>query len=162
MTKQERKRQRKRENKRKAMEAKKGLEEAFRAMDPEDGGEPPVGVPLKNPRSKTLKGGLKIKDTGGGGKIAVPGKNVKICYEGCFPDGRVFDKNNNRRRPLQFRVGMKNVIAGMDRGVEGMRVGGSREISIPAALGYGARGTGPIPPNQDLVFRVELVDVLGK
>lgn len=45
------------------MEAKKGLEEAFRAMDPEDGGEPPVGVPLKNPRSKTLKGGLKIKDT---------------------------------------------------------------------------------------------------
>lgn len=41
----------------------------------------------------------------GGGKIAVPGKNVKICYEGCFPDGRVFDKNNNRRRPLQFRVG---------------------------------------------------------
>ncbi|CAM9836571.1 unnamed protein product [Ectocarpus sp. 8 AP-2014] len=98
----------------------------------------------------------------GGGKIAVPGKNVKICYEGCFPDGRVFDKNNNRRRPLRFRVGMKNVIAGMDRGVEGMRVGGSREISIPAALGYGARGTGPIPPNQDLVFRVELVDVLGK
>lgn len=41
----------------------------------------------------------------GGGKIAVPGKNVKVCYEGCFPDGRVFDKNNNRRRPLQFRVG---------------------------------------------------------
>jgi len=37
--------------------------------------------------------------------MAVPGKNVKICYEGCFPDGRVFDKNNNRRRPLQFRVG---------------------------------------------------------
>lgn len=37
--------------------------------------------------------------------MAVPGKNVKVCYEGCFPDGRVFDKNNNRRRPLQFRVG---------------------------------------------------------
>eukprot|EP00903_Cladosiphon_okamuranus_P018106 g16663.t1 len=163
MTKQERKRQRRKENKRKAMEAKKGLEEAFRAMESDDAGELPIGVPLKNPRTKTLKGGLKIKDTTlGGGKIAVPGKNVKICYEGCFPDGRVFDKNNNRRRPLQFRVGMKKVIVGMDRGVEGMRVGGSREIAIPAALGYGARGTGPIPANQDLVFRVELVDVLGK
>ncbi|CAM9856878.1 unnamed protein product [Scytosiphon promiscuus] len=102
------------------------------------------------------------KSTFGGGKLATAGKNVKICYEGCFPDGRVFDKNNNRRRPLQFRVGMQSVITGMDRGVEGMRVGGSREIAIPAALGYGARGTGPIPPNQDLVFRVELVDVLGK
>ncbi|CAM9587443.1 unnamed protein product [Ectocarpus fasciculatus] len=163
MTKQERKRLRKKENKRKAMEAKKDLEEAFRAMDPEDGGEPAVGIPLKNPRTKTLKGGLKIKDTMlGGGNIAVPGKNVKICYEGCFPDGRVFDKNNSRRSPLKFRVGMKNVIVGMDRGVEGMRVGGSREISIPAALGYGKRGTGPIPPNQDLVFRVELIDVMGK
>ncbi|CAN0075871.1 unnamed protein product [Pylaiella littoralis] len=163
MTKQERRRQRKRENKRKAAEAKKGLEDAFRAMDPEEGGEPPVGIPLKNPRTKTLKGGLKIKDTTfGGGKMAVPGKNIKVCYEGCFPDGRVFDKNNNRRRPLQFRVGMQKVIAGMDRGVEGMRVGGSREIAIPAALGYGARGTGPIPANQDLVFRVELIDVLGK
>lgn len=43
--------------------------------------------------------------TFGGGKLATAGKNVKICYEGCFPDGRVFDKNNNRRRPLQFRVG---------------------------------------------------------
>eukprot|EP00904_Undaria_pinnatifida_P006720 jgi/Undpi1/3178/HiC_scaffold_15.g06552.m1 len=73
----------------------------------------------------------------GGGKIAVPGKNVKICYEGCFPDGRVFDKNQNRRRPLQFRIGMRSVIAGMDRGVEGMRVGGSREIAIPAALALG-------------------------
>lgn len=48
---------------RKALEAKKGLEEAFRAMESDDGGEPPVGIPLKNPRTKTLKGGLKIKDT---------------------------------------------------------------------------------------------------
>ncbi|CAN0330678.1 unnamed protein product, partial [Laminaria digitata] len=112
--------------------------------------------PTHQPRPH-LPRNMGFRSIFGGGKIAVPGKNVKVCYEGCFPDGRVFDKNQNRRRPLQFRIGMRSVIVGMDRGVEGMRVGGSREISIPAALAYGARGTGPIAANQNLVFRLEIV-----
>lgn len=57
----------------------------------------------------------------GGGKIAVPGKNVKVCYEGCFPDGRVFDKNQNRRRPLQFRIGKDGVL---------MQFGGERGVGV--------------------------------
>ncbi|CAM9948846.1 unnamed protein product, partial [Phaeothamnion confervicola] len=98
----------------------------------------------------------------GSGKIATGGKQVSILYEGSFPDGRVFDKNWNRRKPLRFRVGLGQVVVGMDRGVEGMREGGQRELRIPAPLGYGKRGTGPIPPNQPLVFLVEMVGVAGR
>ncbi|CAM9147606.1 unnamed protein product [Choristocarpus tenellus] len=161
LTKNARKRLRKQENKRKAEETKRRLQEAF-ASDEADETEtgPPVGVPLKKPLTRTVKGGLKIVDTTlGDGKTATPGKTVKILYEGSFPDGRVFDKNFNRKKPLTFRVGLKSVIPGMDRGIEGMMVGGSRELYIPSALGYGSRGTGPIPANQDLVFRIELIEV---
>eukprot|EP00953_Heterococcus_sp_UTEX-ZZ885_P033730 17530-Heterococcus_DN1.PRE.1 len=166
---------------------------------------------------------------------------VKIFYEGSFPDGKVFDKNYNRKSPLTFRVGLGDVIKGMDRGMklahklalklafysvhdmritqqrrsigayhscrrilhvivpfsckhatfimqcsveicdtrvaprtvsyqlfnssgcmEGMRVGGQRELIIPSGLGYGKQGAGPIGPNQDLVFHVELLDVSGR
>lgn len=98
----------------------------------------------------------------GNGPTPSRGKVVKILYEGRLKDGTKFDENQNRRRPLAFRLGLREVVAGMDKGVEGMRVGGVREIKIPPQMGYGARRTGPIPPNSELHFVVELLSIGGK
>ena len=74
--------------------------------------------------------------------------------------GEVFDKRQNKRSPLSFRLGLRQVVPGFDRGIQGMRVGGCREIRVPAAMGYGAKKAGPIPPNSDLIFTVELLRVV--
>ena len=63
------------------------------------------------------------------------GAKVKITYDGMYPDGRVFDSNQFRSKPFQFRKGTQQVIRGLDLGLEGLRVGGSREIVIPSELG---------------------------
>ena len=83
-------------------------------------------------------------------------------YEGTFPNGDVFDKNFNRKNPFSFRIGLGEVIKGWDKGVENMRVGGQRELHVPAAMAYGKKGAGPIGPNQDLVFQIELLGVSGR
>ena len=120
------------------------------------------------------------------------GAEVKVLYEGKLEDGTVFDKNQSRRSPFTFRLGLRQVISeplslpfavafsvcgavtrnphittinlptcqvipGMDKGMEGMRVGGSRVLRIPAKMGYGTKRAGPIPPNSNLVFDVELL-----
>jgi FKBP-type peptidyl-prolyl cis-trans isomerase len=72
----------------------------------------------------------------GKGDPTKPGRVVKITYEGMFPDGRVFDKNQSTKHPFSFRLGAGEVVRGMDTGVEGMRVGGCRELIIPPELGY--------------------------
>jgi len=66
----------------------------------------------------------------------------------------------NKRSPLSFRLGLREVVPGMDKGLMGMRVGGSREITVPASMGYGDKGAGPIPPGSDLTFHVELIGVI--
>ena len=73
--------------------------------------------------------------------------------------GNLFDSSYERGKPLQFAVGTGRVIKGWDEALLTMRVGGRRMLVIPAELGYGAKGIGPIPPNADLVFYVELVAI---
>jgi len=101
----------------------------------------------------------------GKGKEAVSGKTVTVKYTGWLyspksPKGRgpQFDTSVGGV-PFTFPLGMGAVIKGWDEGVVGMKVGGKRTLIIPAELGYGARGAGPIPPNANLMFDVELVDV---
>lgn len=101
----------------------------------------------------------------GEGATARPGESVKVHYTGWLfdpskPDGkgRKFDSSKDRNRPFDFDLGAGMVIRGWDEGVEGMRVGGTRILVIPAHLGYGARGAGGvIPPNATLLFEVELL-----
>ncbi len=95
----------------------------------------------------------------GNGATAAPGNTVSVHYTGWLSDGTKFDSSLDRSQPFQFRLGAGRVIKGWDEGVAGMKVGGKRQLRIPPALGYGANGTGPIPPNATLVFDVELLDV---
>lgn len=107
----------------------------------------------------------KIDTVVGKGKEAVSGKTVTVKYTGWLyspksPKGRgpQFDTSVGGA-PFTFPLGMGAVIKGWDEGVVGMKVGGKRTLIVPAELGYGARGAGPIPPNANLMFDVELVDV---
>ena len=98
----------------------------------------------------------------GDGAEAAAGSTVSVHYVGvAHSTGEEFDASYNRGTPLQFRLGVGQVIPGWDQGVQGMKVGGTRKITIPPELGYGARGAGGvIPPNATLVFEVELLKVL--
>ncbi len=96
----------------------------------------------------------------GDGEMAVPGRKVSVHYIGWLTNGTKFDSSHDRARPFEFALGAGQVIAGWDEGVEGMRVGGKRKLTIPPRLGYGRRGAPPsIPPNATLVFEVELLEV---
>ncbi|HNH36189.1 MAG TPA: FKBP-type peptidyl-prolyl cis-trans isomerase, partial [Rhodocyclaceae bacterium] len=94
------------------------------------------------------------------GDEATAGKRVSVHYTGWLTDGRKFDSSKDRNDPFEFPLGAGHVIAGWDQGVAGMKVGGTRRLTIPPQLGYGARGAGGvIPPNATLVFEVELLAV---
>ena len=114
----------------------------------------------------TTPSGLQYVDiTVGNGDVAKTGDQVSVHYTGWLqnPDGskgRKFDSSKDRRQPFQFSLGQGQVINGWDEGVQGMKVGGVRELIIPPALGYGQRGAGGvIPPNATLIFEVELLGV---
>ena len=96
----------------------------------------------------------------GEGATAKAGQTVTVHYTGWLTDGKKFDSSKDRNDPFQFSLGAGEVIRGWDEGVQGMQVGGVRKLTIPASLGYGARGAGGvIPPNATLVFEVELLAV---
>lgn len=104
---------------------------------------------------------LKIEDTKvGTGAEAVAGKTVTVHYTGWLTNGRKFDSSKDHGQPFSFPLGAGQVIKGWDQGVAGMKVGGTRKLTIPASLGYGDDGAPPvIPPNATLVFEVELLAV---
>ena len=105
---------------------------------------------------------LIVEDlTPGEGAEATAGSVPVMHYVGVsWSTGREFDASWDRGSPFQFALGRGQVIAGWDEGVQGMKVGGRRRLTIPPDLGYGARGAGGvIPPNATLVFEVELLGV---
>jgi FKBP-type peptidyl-prolyl cis-trans isomerase FkpA len=116
----------------------------------------------------TTASGLQYDDVmPGTGALATAGQRVSVHYTGWLHDpakddgrGKKFDSSKDRGDPFKFQLGAGMVIGGWDEGVQGMKVGGTRVLQIPAELGYGARGAGGlIPPNAALVFEVELLAV---
>ncbi len=112
------------------------------------GGEPPADLQIDD---------LVV----GEGTEATPGRTVVVHYVGvAFSTGEEFDASWNRGSPFQFPLGGGKVIAGWDQGVQAMRVGGRRRLTIPPHLGYGERGAGQvIAPGETLIFVVDLLDV---
>ena len=105
---------------------------------------------------------LGIEDvTIGDGAEATAGTNVSVHYVGvAFRTGAEFDASWDRGRPFEFKLGKGQVIPGWDAGVQGMKVGGRRKLTIPSAMAYGASGAGGvIPPHEPLVFVVDLLSV---
>ena len=102
-----------------------------------------------------------ISDKPGDGKKIVHHSWVQIEYTGSFESGDVFDTNVGKNRPLVVQMGMKEVIPGFEQGIIGTTKGTKRKIKIPSELAYGKKGGGDvIPPNTDLIFEFEIIDVL--
>lgn len=107
--------------------------------------------------STKLPSGMYIRDVAvGSGASVASGQTLAMRYTGWLSNGTQFDATGNGA-PFTFRLGAGQVIGGWDQGVAGMKVGGTRQLIIPPALGYGTRGTGPIPGNAILVFTVQVV-----
>ena len=119
--------------------------------------KPEIDRPTGNPPTA-----LEVTDLWeGDGAVAKSGDTVAVHYVGvAWSSGEEFDSSWNRGTPLRFRLGVGQVIAGWDQGVQGMKVGGRRQLVIPPDLAYGPNGYPPvIAPNETLVFVVDLVSV---
>ena len=114
-----------------------------------------------NDKTTTTESGLQYVDTKvGEGKSPTEGQTVKVHYEGTLEDGTVFDSSYRRGEPIEFVLGIGQVIKGWDEGIMSMKVGGKRKLIIPSELGYGKNGAGKvIPANATLIFTTELVSV---
>jgi len=126
-------------------------------MSPAAAEKPEIDFPEGAPPSE-----LETTDiTVGTGDEATAGRTAVVHYVGvAFSTGEEFDASWNRGEPFSFRLGAGQVIAGWDRGVQGMKVGGRRKLVIPAELGYGDRGAGSaIAPGETLIFVVDLLDL---
>ena len=108
-----------------------------------------------------IDGGLVKEDlVVGRGATAEAGQDVVVHYVGWLENGKQFDSSRARRDPLDFALGAGDVIKGWDQGIPGMKVGGKRKLTIPAALAYREHGlAGIIPPGATLVFEVELLEI---
>jgi FKBP-type peptidyl-prolyl cis-trans isomerase len=111
-------------------------------------------------RKSRMVGGVSIEDLKvGSGATATAGKFVSVNYAGRLLDGTKFDGSQGPGAPLEFELGSGKVIRGWDLGIEGMRVGGKRKLTIPPEFAYGSLSGGSIPPRATLVFDVELMGV---
>src|SRR5258706_9581898 len=114
------------------------------------------GIPMS---TITTESGLTIEDTViGEGAAAAAGRDVTVHYAGWLADGTQFDSSKEKQDPFQFTLGKKEVMAGWEEGLRGMKVGGTRKLTVPPQLAYGEDGAGDtIPPNETLTFEVELL-----
>jgi peptidylprolyl isomerase len=134
-----------------------GASEATTAEAPAMKTKPKVSVPSGAPPAQ-----LEIKELEEGtGVEAKSGDQVTVQYVGVnYKNGKEFDSSWSRNEPFPFTLGAGEVIPGWDQGVEGMKVGGRRELIIPPELGYGESGYPPaIPPNETLVFVIDLLKI---
>jgi len=116
---------------------------------------PALGVDLAT--SSKAPSGLYYRDlVTGTGAVVAKGQMLSMRYTGWLPDGTRFD-GNEPDGALPFVLGAAGIIDGWNLGILGMRVGGRRQLIIPSALGYGASGNGPVPPNAIMVFNVEVL-----
>lgn len=114
---------------------------------------PSLGINLAS--MTRTSSGLYYEDIAmGSGDPAAAGNEVEVAYTGWLTDGTTFDSG-----AFSFVLGAGQVVRGFDEGVTGMRVGGVRRIIIPPALGYGSRGSGPVPPDSIMIFRIEVLSI---
>ncbi|NMC35689.1 FKBP-type peptidyl-prolyl cis-trans isomerase [Candidatus Beckwithbacteria bacterium] len=136
-------------------------------IDPEDIESPATAEQSQNSEEVQLKkqelttvDELQGKDlVVGTGTEAVEGSKVTVHYTGTLTNGQKFDSSVDRGEPFSFTIGAGQVIKGWDMGIVGMKVGGKRQLFIPAKLAYGDQGIGSIPPGATLVFEIELLKV---
>ena len=95
----------------------------------------------------------------GNGEGAKIGDTVSVHYTGTLENGVKFDSSLDRGEPFSFTLGENRVIQGWEKGVLGMKTGENRKLFIPSDLGYGEQGQGPIPPNANLIFEIELLGI---
>lgn len=109
---------------------------------------------------KPIPPSLKIEEIKvGSGAEAQYGNIVKVHYVGTLTNGTKFDSSRDKKRAFSFELGGGEVIEGWDLGLQGMRVGGIRKLTIPPDLGYGSEEKAKIPANSTLIFEIELLDV---
>ena len=134
-----------------------------RATEPQQAQPAEAAAPAAS--AQTAVAFQKIDSVAGTGKEATAGATAVVNYTGWLFDpsadkqhGAQFDSSVGRS-PFSFKLGAGQVIKGWDEGVQGMKVGGKRTLILPPEYGYGAGGAGPIPPNANLIFEVELLEV---
>lgn len=136
-----------------------GLSIVLACLTPAGGTEMKQGDQPGGDKEVKTESGLKYIDlVVGTGRQAEIGDTASVHYTGWLENGTKFDSSVDRNEPFSFRIGAGRVIKGWDEGVQGMKVGGKRKLTIPSDLGYGARGAGNvIPTNATLTFDVELL-----
>ncbi len=123
--------------------------------------------PNTNAPTRVTGPGVKLDDglqyweiREGLGAVAKEGSHVRVHYTGWLTNGKKFDSSVDAGTPFDFTIGNGEVIKGWEEGVAGMKVGGKRQLRIPSALAYGAKGYPPIiPPNSTLIFDIQLLKV---
>jgi peptidylprolyl isomerase len=117
-------------------------------------------ITRKGIKEKPLKSGLYfIESQAGNGPNPKKGQKVTVHYSGFLTNGKKFDSSYDRDEPFTFVLGEGQVIGGWDEGIALMKVGSAATLVIPSILGYGANGSGQIPPFAPLVFEVQLLKV---
>lgn len=109
---------------------------------------------------KSMELGIEVTQEGTGERTTIAGDTIAVHYTGKLQDGTKFDSSVDRGVPFEFTIGQGMVIQGWEQGLLDMKVGEKRTLTIPADMGYGARGAGGvIPPNATLIFDVELISI---